>query len=97
MSVSQKPLFRQLNKSCQILFFSATYAPKVREYAEKIVPQPCAQICLKAKELTLEGIQQFKIDCKDENEKFQTLSDIYGYLTIGQSIIFVHVNTIQTK
>ena len=81
---------KQLPKNAQILFFSATYAPKVRAYAEKIVPQPCAQIRLKAKELSLEGIQQFKIDCKDEQDKFETLSDIYGFLTVGQSIIFVH-------
>jgi len=81
---------KSLPKNCQVLLFSATYKPEVRKFAEKIVPQPCVQIKLKRKELSLEGIQQLYIDCKTEENKFNVLSDLYAYLTVGQSIIFVH-------
>lgn len=48
-------------------------------------------IRLKRKQLTLEGIQQLYIDCKNDKGRFTVLSDIYGYLSVGQSIIFVQV------
>ncbi len=40
---------------------------------------------------TLENIRQYKVDCANREEKFRTICDIYGTLTIGQSIIFCHV------
>jgi len=81
---------RALPKDCQICLFSATFKPEVRHFAEKVVPQPCVNIRLSRKELTLEGIQQLYVDCGSDDRKFNVLSDIYGYLTVGQSIIFTH-------
>jgi len=81
---------KMLPRTCQILLFSATFKPTVREFASRIVPQPCYDIRLKRKQLTLDGIKQLHIDCGSEEKKFDVLSDIYGYLTVGQSIIFVH-------
>jgi len=81
---------RSLPKDCQICLFSATFKPEVRKFAERVVPQPCTNIFLKRKQLTLDGIQQLHIECNTESNKFNVLSDIYGYLTVGQSIIFVH-------
>ena len=48
-------------------------------------------ITLKKEELSVEGIKQFYMDCKDLNHKLEILTAIYGLLTIGQSIIFVRV------
>ncbi len=56
-----------------------------------MVPPPCFNISLKREELTVEGIKQLFIDCKTDANKFTVLSDLYAYLTVGQSIIFVHV------
>jgi ATP-dependent RNA helicase DDX19/DBP5 len=81
---------KQLPRGCQILLFSATYAEKVAEFAKKVVPRPFVSITLERKQLSLEKIAQFYIDCGSEERKFDILSELYCYLSVGQSIIFVH-------
>jgi ATP-dependent RNA helicase DDX19/DBP5 len=88
---------RVLPKSCQICLFSATFKDEVRAFAEKVVPQPCTNIRLKRAELTLDAIKQLYIDCKTDANKFNILSEIYGYLSVGQSIIFVHTRKTATE
>ncbi|KAI9005620.1 P-loop containing nucleoside triphosphate hydrolase protein [Hyaloraphidium curvatum] len=39
--------------------------------------------------LSVDGIKQLYMNCTDEAHKFETLVNLYGLLTIGQSIIFV--------
>ena len=75
-------------KSVQTVFFSATYKPEVAALAEKLVPNP-NKIRLKRDELSVDGIRQLVIDCGNKEGKYTVLSDIYSYLTIGQSIVFV--------
>ncbi|KAI8054124.1 ATP-dependent RNA helicase DBP5 [Syncephalis plumigaleata] len=75
-------------KTCQIVLFSATYADRVKEFAARFAPN-ANQISLKQEELSVEGIKQFFMDCKDEGHKFDILVALYTLLTIGQSIIFV--------
>jgi len=84
----------KLPKNAQVLLFSATYKDEVKSFADRFVPKPAISIQLKRSELTLDGIQQLFIDCKSEENKFKILSDIYGYLSIGQSIIFVHTRKV---
>eukprot|EP00029_Vermamoeba_vermiformis_P004262 TRINITY_DN14804_c0_g1_i1.p1 TRINITY_DN14804_c0_g1~~TRINITY_DN14804_c0_g1_i1.p1 ORF type:complete len:453 (+),score=204.66 TRINITY_DN14804_c0_g1_i1:95-1453(+) len=80
---------KSLPKTCQIALFSATYKDKVTQFAAKVVPNPKVVIRLKPEELSLEKIQQYYIDCKTEDNKFKILSEIYGFITVGASIIFV--------
>jgi len=80
---------KQLPKGTQILCFSATYKDHVLQFAEKVVQQPRVKITLKLEELSLEKISQYNIICTDESHKFHVLSEIYGYISVGQSIIFV--------
>ncbi|TPX30196.1 hypothetical protein SmJEL517_g06186 [Synchytrium microbalum] len=75
-------------RTAQILLFSATFTPEIREFATKFAPQADI-ISLKQEELSVDGIKQFYMDCKDENHKIEVLQAIYGLMTIGQSIIFV--------
>ena len=77
-------------KDCQIVLFSATYAERVKQFATRFAPN-ANQISLKQEELSVEGIKQFFMDCKDANHKFDVLVALYALLTIGQSIIFVKV------
>lgn len=78
-------------KDCQIVLFSATFAPKTREFATRFAPN-ANLITLKQEELSVDGIKQFYMDCRDEEHKIEVLQAIYGLLTIGQSIIFVRVS-----
>ena len=79
-----------------MMFFSATYDREVMDFAEIIVPNPTI-IRLLREEESLDNIQQYYVKCKDLDEKYQALSNIYGVITIGQAIIFCHVNTFFNK
>jgi len=79
---------KMVPQTCQIALFSATFSSALWKFAVRFAPN-ANQISLKTEELSVEGIKQFYMDCKDENQKFEILSAIYGLLTIGQSIIFV--------
>lgn len=72
----------------QVVLFSATFPDKVVEYAQRFAPN-ANQITLKHEELTVEGIKQLYMDCKNEEDKYRVLVDLYSILTIGSSIIFV--------
>ena len=80
----------------QIVLFSATFPENVMEFANQVAPN-ANSLSLKQEELSVDSIKQFYMDCKDEQHKAEILSDIYGLLTIGQSIIFVRVTVIDSK
>ncbi|KAF0705744.1 hypothetical protein DYB26_002404 [Aphanomyces astaci] len=84
------------NPACQILLFSATYADDVREFAEKMVPNHNT-IMVKKERLSLDEIKQFWIDCKSQNQKAEVLSDLFGLLNVGKSVIFVHTRETAKK
>ncbi|EPS41396.1 hypothetical protein H072_4716 [Dactylellina haptotyla CBS 200.50] len=75
-------------KTVQVLLFSATFPQKVIEYADKFAPT-ANKLTLKQEELTVEGIKQFYMDCNSDDEKYQTILNLYELMTIGQSVIFV--------
>ena len=74
-----------------MLFFSATYDEDVMKFARAVVPD-AAIIRLKREEESLDNIKQYYIVCKNQEEKFVALSNIYGAITIGQSMIFCQVS-----
>lgn len=75
-------------KSCQLVLFSATFPENVWEFALRFAPD-ANSIALKQDEVSVDTIKQFYMDCMSEEHKAETLCNIYGLLTIGQSIIFV--------
>eukprot|EP01006_Ploeotia_vitrea_P025522 TRINITY_DN58386_c0_g1_i1.p2 TRINITY_DN58386_c0_g1~~TRINITY_DN58386_c0_g1_i1.p2 ORF type:complete len:484 (-),score=287.71 TRINITY_DN58386_c0_g1_i1:1738-3189(-) len=89
MSVQTGKLKGSLPKNIQILLFSATFADSVRKFAAKIAPK-AAKITVQREKLSLDKIRQFKLVCKNEEDKFEQLTVMFGLLNIGQSIIFTH-------
>lgn len=83
----------KLSPQCQILFFSATYTDEVIDFSKRIIDRAYV-IKLGAKEeLVLDDIKQLWVDIKKRREaggKVGVLKDIYKFLTIQQSIIFVN-------
>lgn len=77
----------------QILLFSATFPEEVMQYATQFCPN-AQEIKLKRDELTVSGIQQMYMDCRNEEEKYSVLTKLYGLMTIGSSIIFVKASHI---
>ncbi len=77
-----------LPKDIQVVLFSATFPEKVKNYASKFAPDSNV-LELKHEELNVDAIKQLYMDCNSEQHKFEVLSELYGILTIGSSIIFV--------
>ncbi|KAL4903881.1 ATP-dependent RNA helicase dbp5 [Aspergillus multicolor] len=77
-----------LPKDIQVVLFSATFPAHVHQYASKFAPS-ANELTLQHEELTVEGIKQMYLDCASDEDKYRTLVQLYGLLTVGSSIIFV--------
>ncbi|KAL4884248.1 P-loop containing nucleoside triphosphate hydrolase protein [Aspergillus karnatakaensis] len=77
-----------LPRDIQVVLFSATFPTHVHQYAAKFAPN-ANELTLQHDELTVEGIKQLYLDCASEEDKYRTLVQLYGLLTVGSSIIFV--------
>ena len=78
---------KQMSSSCQTLLFSATYDDDVISFAKKIVKDPI-MLTLAREEQTLASIRQVFVCVRSEEEKFEYLSNVYGIICIGQTIVF---------
>jgi ATP-dependent RNA helicase DDX19/DBP5 len=74
-----------------MMFFSATYEEDVMEFAEGIVSDPVV-IRLRREEESLHNIKQYYVMCRNLDEKYTAIANIYGVVTIGQAMIFCHVS-----
>ena len=73
-----------------MMLFSATYKNQVIDFATRIVKDPLI-IRLRRQEESLSYIKQFYVKCENFDFKYRALSNIFGLLTVGQSVIFCHV------
>ncbi|XP_042901383.1 DEAD-box helicase Dbp80 isoform X2 [Parasteatoda tepidariorum] len=80
-------IHRMVSKSCQMMLFSATYSSDVMSFAEMIITEPII-MQLKREQWTLENVKQFYVMCYTNEGKYSALSNIYGSISIGQTIIF---------
>ena len=91
-SLRVESFYRGLRKDCQMLLFSATYEDEVMRFAQAVIPNNPIVIRLRREEQSLDNIKQYFIECADQEGKFQALSNIYGSISIGQSMIFCAVS-----
>ena len=49
-------------------------------------------IRLRKEEESLDNIKQFYVNCNSAEEKYEALGNLYGSLTIGQTMVFCHVS-----
>jgi ATP-dependent RNA helicase DDX19/DBP5 len=82
-------IVKGLLPQCQVMLFSATYKNPVIEFATRIVKEPMI-IRLRRQDESLSYIKQFYVKCDNFETKYRALSNIFGLLTVGQSIIFCH-------
>jgi translation initiation factor 4A len=80
-------IFQYLNADIQVALFSATLPTQILPIIQKIMRNP-VKICVKAEQLTLEGISQYYVALDDDRQKYSTLKDIFSYLTLSQCIIY---------
>lgn len=74
--------------STQILLFSATIPTHLYPIAHKLFIEPPVEILVKQEELTLEGIKQYYVALYNDEEKFETLKDLYSSICVSQCIIY---------
>lgn len=84
---------KRLSSTCQMLLFSATYDQSVMSFAQRIIPNDPIVIRLKREEESLDNIKQYYIECSDVNDKYRAICNIYGSISVGQSMIFCHKRT----
>jgi translation initiation factor 4A len=74
-------------ETTQVALLSATMIPEVVEIATTLLRNP-TKILLQAEEVTLEGIKQYYVQVNREEEKLDTLCDLYEHLSISQALIY---------
>ena len=82
-------IFVSIPRETQVALFSATFPDELLEITNKFMNEP-ERILVKKEQLTLEGIQQFYINVKHNNWKYDVLTDIYNTINIAQCIIYIN-------
>lgn len=82
-------VIRKLDEDAQICIFSATMDKTTLELAENFIKDPLT-ITLEDDQVNLKVIRQFNVEIKYENDKIDTLFDLYKRLTITQAVIFAN-------
>jgi superfamily II DNA/RNA helicase len=80
------------NKSVQVILISATMSLNVFN-ASKLFTNDPIKLLLKNNEIIVDLISQFYLDIEIEDQKFDTLLDLYNLISTSQAIIFC--NTIR--
>jgi len=80
-------IFQHFNNDIQVALFSATLPNSIFPIINKIMRNP-VKICVKAEQLTLEGISQYYVAVEDDRQKYETLKHIYQYVSVSQCIIY---------
>ena len=82
-------IFQSIPRETQVGLFSATFPDELLQLTEKFMNEP-EIILVKKEQLTLDGIQQFYINVKHNNWKYEVLTDIYNTINIAQCIIYIN-------
>jgi len=80
-------IFKMLPENVQSVLFSATFSNETLAVTKKFMRTPL-KIAVESKDLSLEGIQQSFVICKNNNDKKSAILNIYQNTTIMQSIIY---------
>jgi translation initiation factor 4A len=82
-------IFYDIPVETQVGLFSATMPGEMLELTNKFMRNP-VKFLVHNDELTLEGIRQYYVYINDEVGKYEVLSDLFGAISINQSMIYVN-------
>lgn len=77
----------------QVLFLSATWTDEIRKFGLGLVNQnmmKTVNIEVKKEALVVAAVRQLYMRCSDDWDKYQKLKELYGAMSIGQSVVFVN-------
>lgn len=84
-----KYIITEMSQGTQICIFSATMPLETLQVTKYFMTDPI-KILVKREKLSLDLINQYYVDVLQEQNKFETLEDLYGKLSINQCIIYVN-------
>lgn len=82
-------IIQSVDKTTQICIFSATLPDEILELTDKFMNKP-ERVLVKKESLTLEGIQQFFVNVKHNDWKYDVITDLYDTINVGQCIIYMN-------
>ena len=80
-------IFKFLSNDIQVTLFSATMPQELYSLTDKFLRDPI-KILVKSEMLTLEGIVQYYISLDDDNQKYESLKDLFSVFSVSQCIIY---------
>lgn len=80
-------IFQLMPNDIQVALFSATMPTEINNLTERFMRDP-VKILVKAEQLTLDGINQYYVALENDEQKYDTLKDIYGMVSLSQCIIY---------
>ena len=86
---SIQTILRSLPKNAQIGLFSATLPEEVLSLTKHFMNDPI-NVLVKHEELTLEGIQQYYVNVKRNEWKYDVIVDLYDTINVNQCIIYLN-------
>jgi superfamily II DNA/RNA helicase len=88
-------IFSNLNTTTQKILISATITINVFNLSKKFMNSP-NKLLLTNEEVIVDLISQFYIDIENEEQKYETLLDLYNLVSTSQAIIFCNsINTVK--
>ena len=82
-------ILQRVPKTSQICLFSATLPEEVLVLTQNFMNEPI-NVLVKHEELTLEGIQQFFVNVKHSDWKYDVIVDLYDTINVNQCIIYIN-------
>jgi translation initiation factor 4A len=80
-------IFKYLPNDSQIVLFSATLPKELNEITLSFMRDPY-EILIQSEKLSLDGIKQYYVALQNENQKYDTLVDIFGIISMKHTIIY---------
>lgn len=82
-----RSIFEYMDNDVQVALFSATMPGEIMEVTKQFMVDPI-KILIKSEELNLKGISQFKLQVRNDKDKYDTIKDIFDSVSISQCIIY---------
>lgn len=80
-------IFQMLSAEVQVAIFSATLTRDVMDLTPRFMNNP-VKITMEAEKLSLEGIRQYYVAVRSDDDKFDALKKLFNYITVTQCIIY---------
>ena len=80
-------IFQYFGKNIQVALFSATMPEYMNNITSKFMRNP-VMVSVKTESLTLEGITQYFVAIEDDRQKYNTLKDLFSFISVSQCIIY---------